>query len=139
LAAAYEKAVRLADERSQKSGRVGEMEAVKEEEEEEGSEAPPGMEQERQPQEEGRIEQVQTGEADAKPKTLGATNGLGRENRPKCLVLEARQTSSQEEKEQPPLPKLTAGDSTLAGAHWPLVDEIACAIREWYGVCGRPF
>lgn len=31
----------------------------------------------------------------------------------------------------PPLPSLKCGDETLSGAHDPLIDEIACALREW--------
>ena len=31
----------------------------------------------------------------------------------------------------PPLPSLKAGDETKSGAQEPLVDEIACALREW--------
>ncbi|KAJ1032676.1 hypothetical protein NDA16_000699 [Ustilago loliicola] len=31
----------------------------------------------------------------------------------------------------PPLPSLKCGDETLSGVHEPLVDEIACALREW--------
>ncbi|GJN92547.1 hypothetical protein Rhopal_005577-T1 [Rhodotorula paludigena] len=31
----------------------------------------------------------------------------------------------------PPLPNLKCGDETLAGADEPLIDEIACALREW--------
>lgn len=36
------------------------------------------------------------------------------------------------EKLPPPIPSLKAGDETLAGSREPLVDEIACALREWY-------
>lgn len=35
------------------------------------------------------------------------------------------------ERPPPPLPSLKCGDETLAGVHEPLVDEIACALREW--------
>nr|CDI52117.1 related to dedicator of cytokinesis protein 3 [Melanopsichium pennsylvanicum 4] len=35
------------------------------------------------------------------------------------------------ERPPPPLPSLKCGDETLPGAHEPLVDEIACALREW--------
>ena len=63
-----------------------------------------------------------------------AVAGPSRTPRPKSLIAERRKTidGEDEEKEQPPLPRLTAGDSTLAGQQWPLVDEIACAIRDWY-------
>ncbi|EGF98551.1 uncharacterized protein MELLADRAFT_40818 [Melampsora larici-populina 98AG31] len=36
------------------------------------------------------------------------------------------------EKLPPPLPSLKAGDETVSGRDEPLVDEIACALREWY-------
>lgn len=35
------------------------------------------------------------------------------------------------ERPPPPLPSLKCGDETLSGVHEPLVDEIACALREW--------
>lgn len=35
------------------------------------------------------------------------------------------------ERPPPPLPSLKCGDETLAGVYEPLVDEIACALREW--------
>lgn len=54
-----------------------------------------------------------------------------RSKRPKSLILEKLENTD-EDKDQPPLPRLTAGDSTIAGQQYPLVDEIACAIREWY-------
>lgn len=62
------------------------------------------------------------------------TNLIRRNHRPASLVLAP---PKEREKEQPPLPTLTAGDSTVAGQQWPLVDEIACAIREWYAVSSR--
>ena len=63
-----------------------------------------------------------------------AVTAASRTPRPKSFIAEGRKTiyGEAEEKEQPPLPRLTAGDSTLAGQQWPLVDEIACAIRDWY-------
>lgn len=39
---------------------------------------------------------------------------------------------SQADKLTPPLPSLKAGDETASGRDEPLVDEIACALREWY-------
>lgn len=36
-----------------------------------------------------------------------------------------------ESRPPPPLPSLKCGDETVSGASEPLVDEIACAIREW--------
>ncbi|CBQ70585.1 related to dedicator of cytokinesis protein 3 [Sporisorium reilianum SRZ2] len=35
------------------------------------------------------------------------------------------------ERPPPPLPSLKCGDETNSGVHEPLVDEIACALREW--------
>ena len=58
---------------------------------------------------------------------------LKRASRPLSLILDkGKLANGDEDKEPPPLPRLTAGDSTLAGQQWPLVDEIACAIRDWY-------
>jgi hypothetical protein len=35
------------------------------------------------------------------------------------------------ERPPPPLPNLKCGDETLSGEEEPLIDEIACALREW--------
>ncbi len=123
LTAAYEKAVRLAEERSRigPSGWTSEMEAVKEEDEDIASPA----------RSDGPVIDIASS---GKRQSLPHTNGISRANRPKSLVLEKGMVGREEDKEQPPLPRLTAGDSTLAGQQWPLVDEIAGAIREWYGV-----
>lgn len=37
-------------------------------------------------------------------------------------------------KPPPPVPSLKAGDETARGSTEPLVDEIACALREWHAV-----
>ncbi|WVQ84302.1 hypothetical protein IAT38_006454 [Cryptococcus sp. DSM 104549] len=71
--------------------------------------------------------------ADGLVRRRSVGGGISRASRPMSLALENMQEGNEEAKEQPPLPKLTAGDSTIAGQQWPLVDEIACAIREWYG------
>lgn len=46
-----------------------------------------------------------------------------------------------EQRPPPPLPSLKCGDETVTGAAEPLVDEIACALREWstlmYAYLGR--
>jgi dedicator of cytokinesis protein 3 len=63
-----------------------------------------------------------------------STNGISRPNRPKSLLLNGKQPQTHPTKPQPPVPTITAGDSTIAGEAWPLVDEIACAIREWHEV-----
>ncbi|WWD19564.1 hypothetical protein CI109_104025 [Kwoniella shandongensis] len=137
LTEAYQRAVSLAEEKSRNAtaGWVGEMDTVKEEDEAEGYDLS-------SPQRgivnvEAQGQNGNPGDTNSKRKSISGTPGgagsLVRANRPKSLVFE---TQGQEEgeafKEQPPLPKLTAGDSTIAGQQWPLVDEIACAIREWY-------
>lgn len=49
--------------------------------------------------------------------------------------LEERRTEwAPKEKLGPPIPSLKAGDETAKGALEPLVDEIACALREWHSV-----
>ena len=40
-------------------------------------------------------------------------------------------TQADEERPPPPLPSLKCGDETKSGGVEPLVDEIACALREW--------
>ncbi|KAK4687917.1 hypothetical protein P7C73_g2195, partial [Tremellales sp. Uapishka_1] len=141
LEVVYEKARLLAEEKYHAgTGKIREMEAVTEEEDEgeighdasSPSRSPPGKSVMDRPRGSSLQEVV---DIPPSPSPILAVNGLARPNRPKSLLLEAPiATSSQEaEKDQPPLPKLTAGDSTTAGAQWPLVDEIACAIREWYG------
>jgi dedicator of cytokinesis protein 3 len=65
------------------------------------------------------------------PTPIGA---ISRPNRPKSLLLDSRAAPAHPTKPQPPVPTITAGDSTIAGQAWPLVDEIACAIREWHEV-----
>lgn len=65
---------------------------------------------------------------------LTATDTPARPKRPRSLVLKERQPLAHPTKPQPPVPVITAGDSTVAGQAWPLVDEIACAIREWHEV-----
>jgi len=70
------------------------------------------------------------------PKLLATSNGgPKRPNRPKSLHLDNSRKVTHPSKPQPPVPVITAGDSTIAGQAWPLVDEIACAIREWHEVC----
>jgi dedicator of cytokinesis protein 3 len=69
------------------------------------------------------------------PKLMATpTSAPTRPKRPKSLVLDAKQSNAHPTKPQPPVPVITAGDSTVAGQAWPLVDEIACAIREWHEV-----
>jgi len=65
---------------------------------------------------------------------LRAKDAPVRPKRPKSLVLDGTQSLAHPTKPQPPVPVITAGDSTVAGQAWPLVDEIACAIREWHEV-----
>lgn len=75
-------------------------------------------------------EELEDAEHSLDDRPNGNGNVIRRPHRPRSLVLDAKPRV----KEQPPLPTLTAGDSTVAGQQWPLVDEIACAIREWYAV-----
>nr|XP_018260970.1 uncharacterized protein I303_06687 [Kwoniella dejecticola CBS 10117]OBR83128.1 hypothetical protein I303_06687 [Kwoniella dejecticola CBS 10117] len=138
LSVAYERAIKAAEENARNANPswVGEMDTVKEEEEGEGyAVSSPQRQQdlEKDVVEVGNL----NGEASNNNKlqrrpSSGKKDGL-RTNRPKSLILESKLAQMEEDKEQPPLPKLTAGDSTIAGQQWPLVDEIACAIREWYG------
>ncbi|WWC91624.1 uncharacterized protein L201_006570 [Kwoniella dendrophila CBS 6074] len=136
LTEAYEKAVRAAEEKARNANPswVGEMDTVKEEEEGEGLD---NSSPQKGKTSEGNVVAINSADGDLSNKlqrrsSLGKKDGL-RSNRPKSLILESKLAQMEENKEQPPLPQLTAGDSTLAGQQWPLVDEIACAIREWYG------
>ncbi|KAK8853154.1 hypothetical protein IAR55_003855 [Kwoniella newhampshirensis] len=138
LTEAYNRAVRLAEERSRNAppGWVGEMDTVKEEDEGDGYDLSSPQRGIVNVEAQGQNRNVM--DTATKRKSIGSgTGGAGilvRANRPKTLVFEQKGLEEEEEnKEQPPLPKLTAGDSTIAGQQWPLVDEIACAIREWYG------
>ena len=144
LAAAYEAAVRRAEERE--NGRTHwEMEAVKEEDEEEEDIQIHGYDL--TPAQINSIDMIPTpsttmGTTDVVDITKTPTGNKrqsvgtpGKAKRPSSLVLSpGGENMGDEDKEQPPLPRLTAGDSTIAGQQWPLVDEIACAIREWYSV-----
>lgn len=118
LAVAYDRARELAEDRARDIMRQ-QMSAVREEDEE-GEEGAGGLE----------TEDEEPGSPTVNGRANGESNRLKRDHRPTSLIL-AHQTR---EKEQPPLPTLTAGDSTVAGQQWPLIDEIACAIREWYSV-----
>lgn len=117
LTAAHEQARELAEARS----RELRMAAVQEEDEFDDGE----REQD---------DELEEGEHGLDDRPNGNSNVIRRPHRPKSLVLAAKPRV----KEQPPLPTLTAGDSTVAGQQWPLVDEIACAIREWYAVSCVP-
>ena len=128
LSTAYEAALRLAEGKGRNgpSSHMSEMEAVKEEDEDARS---PGRSDGLPVIDIVPSEQQQS---------LPATSGMGRANRPKSLILDSRGVGVKEEdKAQPPLPRLTAGDSTNAGQRWPLIDEISCAIREWYEVSDK--
>ena len=118
LAAAYEIAMTRPVDKSAPAWGV-EMEVVKEEDEEGHSSPKPN----------GHADVVDI-PATAENRR-SSINGV-RSKRPKSLILERNPTAAEENKDQPPLPRLTAGDSTVAGQQYPLVDEIACAIREWY-------
>lgn len=121
LAVAYDRAREMAEDRARDIMRLN-MSAVREEDED------------------GELDQdhesVDGGDEPGSPTVNGQAVVQGahlkRNHRPASLVF--AQAREAREKEQPPLPTLTAGDSTVAGQQWPLVDEIACAIREWYSV-----
>lgn len=91
-----------------------------------------------QPEEQDEIVDVTVGVDEARRQELPPTlNGITRPHRPKSLLLDGRKPPTMAvntSKPQPPVPTITAGDSTMAGQAWPLVDEIACAIREWHEV-----
>ncbi|WRT70308.1 uncharacterized protein IL334_007306 [Kwoniella shivajii] len=136
LAKVYERAVRAAEEKARNANPswIGEMDTVKEEEEGEGYDVASPQKHSDLESDVVDVANQNGGTRDVleRRSSVGKRDGL-RSNRPKSLVFESRATHVEEDKEQPPLPKLTAGDSTVAGQQWPLVDEIACAIREWYG------
>jgi dedicator of cytokinesis protein 3 len=134
LGAAYEMAIRRAQAGETKGPSWGnEMEAVKEEDEEEESQKVGSPRRDHEVERPPGVVDISGGPSENKRHSMG---GSGRTRRPKSLILDRPpagvDTSGEEEKEQPPLPRLTAGDSTTAGQQYPLVDEIACAIREWY-------
>lgn len=154
LTEAFEKAISIAGQKEKEKDRdkgkgawigVNEMDAVREEDEDGVNDSPERPTRNISNGDAGdkheEVVDIQpTGSEKAPDRKLGPpANGMTRTNRPKSLVLEARVIiqdvdRQNEHKEQPPLPSLTAGDSTIAGQQWPLVDEISCAIREWYGV-----
>lgn len=146
LSVAYEKAIRAAEQRYRRVDEVSdydhpalgteglsEMDTMKEEDEEDAElvSRSQNLDIER------AVVEVRSSEGrpiDALSRK-GSKNSFSRPNRPKSLVLEQQKAAIEKDKDQPPLPRLTAGDSTSGGQQWPLVDEIACAIREWYSVC----
>ena len=136
LAAAYDQAMRRAEEKAGLSG-LGfgnEMEAVQEEDEEvEGLGMGPLRSNGRGSivADVGVVDIAPTGAAVDASGSSHSRHGSRSMRRPKSLILE-HEVPVEDGKDQPPLPRLTAGDSTLAGQQNPLVDEIACAIREWY-------
>jgi len=115
LEVAHERARELAEERARQLRH--EMASVREEEEDEDGIQVNG-------------DAATTPTSPKKPARSPTGGVIKRNHRPASLILQR----PPREKEQPPLPTLTAGDSTVAGQQWPLVDEIACAIREWYAV-----
>ncbi|WVR00207.1 hypothetical protein IAU59_007349 [Kwoniella sp. CBS 9459] len=137
LTEAYARALRQAEERSKNTNPswVDEMGTVKEEDEAEGYDVTSPQKEVVDVEAQAQASASRTPDTVVRRQSIGKGAGGGiRSNRPKSLVLEQRPKENEEEdKEQPPLPKLTAGDSTISGQQWPLVDEIACAIREWYG------
>ena len=142
LGNAYKAAIKKAQEneakaRAQGSGWGDEMHIVKEEDEDEDRKvgSPRSLHYNPDPSDgEMVIDITSTGTVENKRNSIGATTG--RKKQPQSLILEPLSSDMdqkrEEEKDQPPLPRLTAGDSTIAGQSSPLIDEIACAIREWY-------
>lgn len=122
LALAYEAAVRKAPGHDHTALSTGPswadgMTAVKEEDEAGGVSEPDGDE---------------AGQGGSTPAVIDIPSDTRHASSgPKSLDMDGK-TPAEEGKDQPPLPRLTAGDSTVAGQSAPLVDEIACAIREWY-------
>ena len=175
LQAAYEEAVRVAQEAQSASGVIAngydgkaEMEAVQEEDEDIISSPPAAVVAAgeyvsipRTPSPSSRKRKSSGGSESTYDKTgdtPGMIDGLlhmharedsggslrtpagrtERNGRPTSLVLNkagpSRRKEAGRQKEEAPLPRLTAGDSTVAGQTMPIVDEIACAVREWYAV-----
>ncbi|WVQ72639.1 hypothetical protein IAR50_002198 [Cryptococcus sp. DSM 104548] len=142
LSEAYEQAVKAAEERYRAASEgvnlgmqwVGEMDTVKEEEEAEEISSRTSHAHTPSAGHRAVVEVTSEGRpTDTLHRRRSSSRGsFSRPNRPLSLILEQRKDEKEENKPQPPLPKLTAGDSTVAGQQWPLVDEIACAIREWY-------
>ncbi|TYJ58828.1 hypothetical protein B9479_000260 [Cryptococcus floricola] len=142
LSEAYGQAVKAAEERYRAASEgvslgmqwVGEMGTVKEEEEEEEISSRASHAHTSSVGHRAVVEVSSEGRStDALHRRRSSSRGsFSRPNRPMSLVLEQKKDEIEENKPQPPLPKLTAGDSTVSGQQWPLVDEIACAIREWY-------
>lgn len=133
LAAAFEDALREAESRDvngvSSNGVNGthRLSELQEEDEEKGDQTDVTS-----PRPDGAVDVV---DVSASPKRLpSTTGGISRPHRPKSLMLDGRSALTHPTKPQPPVPTITAGDSTIAGQAWPLVDEIACAIREWHEV-----
>ncbi|GAA5966995.1 hypothetical protein JCM3765_003676, partial [Sporobolomyces pararoseus] len=68
--------------------------------------------------------------------SIGSVSSLGQPTRfsssslrPPSEIIETRPN--------PPLPNLKCGDETTHGAREPLIDEIACALREWASLLGN--
>lgn len=72
----------------------------------------------------------------ARPSVLAAPGGAAAMGSNKVSFDGSRQSfvisdANDSERPPPPLPSLKCGDETLSGTGEPLVDEIACALREW--------
>jgi dedicator of cytokinesis protein 3 len=65
---------------------------------------------------------------------LSSTSGADRSGSATALPSGSSSALSRTPREKlpPPIPSLKAGDETAGGAREPLVDEIACALREWH-------
>nr|ODN99941.1 cytoplasmic protein [Cryptococcus depauperatus CBS 7855] len=142
LSEAYERAVRAAEERYRKLHETihgaglpwfGEMDTVEEEDEGETDVISPNTPHNTSTRGVVEVGVLEGRTVDGLVRRRSSRGSISKFNISKSMIHEAQEKDPEEDKEEPPLPKLTAGDSTLAGQQWPLVDEIACAIREWYG------
>ena len=65
------------------------------------------------------------------PKVLTATDGRRLSNLSSPAPASHSHINQTSSRLPPPLPSLKCGDETLSGGTEPLIDEIACALREW--------
>lgn len=142
-AAAYDAAMRLLERRRQRGGERWDISTVHEEDE--GGATPSAAKGKGRAAANGEssshdFEDIATSPGalatPSKRRSVLAVRGLNRSSRPMSLDLGGAGPArdSGRPKAQPPLPRMVAGDTTAGGAQWPLVDEIACAVRDWHGV-----
>ncbi|GAA5897476.1 guanine nucleotide exchange factor DCK1 [Sporobolomyces salmoneus] len=63
--------------------------------------------------------------------SIGSITSLNQHSKLSTSSLKPPSTEIVETRPTPPLPNLQCGDETSHGAREPLIDEIACALREW--------